>query len=55
MSEKAQKIFNNVVINNEVGSVRAFGEAMREKLNDAYEVRKVGLTASIFNKPKTEK
>jgi len=50
MSEKAHKIFNNVVTNNKVGSAKAFGEAIRDKLNDALEVRKVGLTSEIFNK-----
>lgn len=52
MSEKAQKIFNNVVTNNQLGSAKAFGEAIRDKLNDALEVRKVGLTSEIFNKAK---
>ena len=52
MSEKAQKIFNNVVTNNKLGSAKSFGEAIRDKLDDALEVRKVGLTADIFNKTK---
>jgi|TARA_R110000796_G_scaffold15052_1_gene48521 hypothetical protein len=52
MSEKVQKVFNNIVKNNKVGSAKAFGEAMREKLEDALEVRKVGLTAQIYNKQK---
>lgn len=50
MSEQAQKIFNNIVTNNKTGSAKAFGETMREKLDDAFEVRKVGLTSKIFNK-----
>lgn len=52
MSEKVNKVFNNIVKNDKVGSARAFGEAMREKLDDALEVRKVGLTSQIFNKAK---
>jgi hypothetical protein len=52
MSEQAQKILNNIVTNNKVGSAKAFGESIREKLNDALEVRKVGLTSQIFNKAK---
>jgi hypothetical protein len=52
MSEKAQKIFNNVVKNDKLGSAKAFGEAIRDKLEDALEVRKVGLTSEIFNKAK---
>lgn len=50
MSEKAQKIFNNIVKNNKLGSAKSFGEAIRDKLEDALEVRKVGLTSEIFNK-----
>jgi len=52
MSEKANKVFNNIVKNDKVGSARAFGEAIRDKLEDALEVRKVGLTSEIFNKAK---
>ena len=52
MSDKAQKIFDNIVKNNKVGSAKAFGESMREKLDDALEIRKVGLTSEIFNKAK---
>tara|TARA_A100001011_G_C14120575_1_gene761056 strand:+ start:684 stop:848 length:165 start_codon:yes stop_codon:yes gene_type:complete len=52
MSEKTQKIFNNIVTNNKVGSAKAFGESIREKLHDALEIRKVGLTSEIFNKTK---
>jgi hypothetical protein len=54
MSEKAQKIFNNLVTNNNVGAAKEFGEAIREKLNDALEVRKVGLTAKIYNTKESE-
>ena len=52
MSDTTQKVFNNIVKNNKVGSAKAFGEAIRDKLNDALEVRKVGLTSTIFNKTK---
>jgi hypothetical protein len=55
MSEKVQKVFNNIVKNNNIASTKAFGEAMREKLDDALEVRKVGLTAQIYNKQKEAK
>ena len=51
---KTQKIFNNIVTNNKVGSAKAFGQAIREKLSDALEVRKVGLTSEIFNKAKSK-
>ena len=52
MNKKVNKLFNNIVKNDKQGSARAFGEAMREKLDDALEVRKVGLTSQIFNKAK---
>tara|TARA_R110002050_G_scaffold203127_1_gene338332 strand:- start:475 stop:639 length:165 start_codon:yes stop_codon:yes gene_type:complete len=52
MSEKAQKIFNGIVTNNSVKSAKLFGQAIREKLDDALEVRKVGLTSQIFNTTK---
>jgi|TARA_R110002153_G_scaffold227561_1_gene380347 hypothetical protein len=52
MSDTTQKVFNNIVKNNKVGSAKAFGEAIRDKLNDALEVRKVGLTSEIYNKTK---
>lgn len=47
---KINKLFNNIITNNKVGSAKAFGEVIRTKLEDALEVRKVGLTAQIFNK-----
>ena len=50
MSEKAQQIFNNIVQNNERESIAAFGTGIREKLDDALEIRKVNLTTDIFNK-----
>ena len=50
MSENTQKVFNSVVTNNKVAAAQSFGRAIREKLSDALEVRKVGLTAEIFNK-----
>ena len=50
MNDKVQKIFNNVVTNNHLGFARAFVEVISDKLDDALEVRKVGLTSEIFNK-----
>ena len=52
MSEKAQKILNNIVTNNKLGATKSFGDSIREKLDDALEVRKVGLTSQIFNNVK---
>ena len=49
MSEIAQKIFNNIVKNDEKEAVDAFGEGIREKLDDAYEVRKAKLAADMYN------
>ena len=50
MSDKVEKIFNGIITNDKKTATQALGAAMREKLNDAYEVRKVGLTSTIFNK-----
>jgi len=47
---KAQDIFNGIVKNDEESTQRAFEQAIKDKLNDALEVRKVGLTAQIYNK-----
>jgi RNA polymerase subunit RPABC4/transcription elongation factor Spt4 len=55
MSETAKKIFNNIVINDKEKSVIAFGKGIKEKLDDALEVRKVGLTAKIYNTADTTK
>jgi hypothetical protein len=49
---KAQDIFNGIVKNDEEGSQRAFEKTVKDKLNVALEVRKVGLTSEIFNKAK---
>lgn len=54
MSEKVEQIFNNLVTNDKTAATVALGAAMREKLNDAYEVRKVNLTSTIFNKKEEE-
>jgi hypothetical protein len=54
MSENTNKIFNNIVKNDNNAATIAFGTAIREKLDDALEVRKVGLTSQIFNTEKEE-
>ena len=41
MSEQAQKILNNIVTNNKVGSAKSVGDTIREKLNDALEARRI--------------
>ena len=48
--KKTTKIFNSIAKDNTKGATIAFGQAIREKLDDALEVRKVGLTSQIFNK-----
>ena len=48
--ENSEKIFNTIVQNDEKASLHAFSEGIRSKLDDALEVRKVGLTSTIFNK-----
>jgi len=46
---KVADIFNNIITDNNEGSERAFQQVIQDKLNDALEVRKVGLTATTFN------
>ena len=46
---KAEEIFKGILTNDPTKSVKAFGKGVREKLDDALEVRKVGLTSQIFN------
>lgn len=50
--KKTTKIFNSIANDNTKSATIAFGQAIREKLDDALEVRKVGLTSQIFNKAK---
>ena len=49
---KSEKVFNTIVKNDKQAATVAFSQAIREKLDDAMEVRKVGLTSEIFNKAK---
>lgn len=46
---KLDKLFNDIVKNDKKASTQSFGQAIRAKLDDALEVRKVGLTAEIYN------
>ena len=47
---KASDIFNNIITNDQEGSEKAFQEVIQDKLKDAFDIRKVGLTSDIFNK-----
>ena len=52
--KNTEKLFSSLVTDNKVAAAQNFGTAIREKLNDALEIRKVGLTAKIYNtKPTT--
>lgn len=51
---KASDIFNNIITNNQEGSEKAFQEVIQDKLQDALEIRKVGLTATTFNTTEEE-
>ena len=46
---KAADVFNNIITDNKEGSERVFQQVIQDKLKDALEVRKVGLTATTFN------
>ena len=43
-------IFNNIITNDKEGSEKAFEQVIQDKLRDALEIRKVGITSEIFNK-----
>ena len=47
---KASDIFNNIITNDKEGSEKAFEQVIQDKLKDALEIRKVGITSEIFNK-----
>ena len=47
---KASDIFNNIITNDKEGSEKAFEQVIQDKLQDALEIRKVGITSEIFNK-----
>lgn len=49
MNDKIQDLFNTIATNDTSNSSEIFGEAIRQKLESALEVRKVGLTSEIFN------
>ena len=53
MSEEATKLFNALVSDNTERAKEAFDQAITSKLEDALEVRKVGLTGQIFNNQTT--
>lgn len=48
MSDIAQQLFNKIIKSEPMVDV-AFGKAVREKLNDALEIRKISLTSDIYN------
>ena len=47
--EQTEKLFNALVSGNEQVVQQAFHDAMGEKIQQAYDIRKVNLTSSIFN------
>ena len=51
---KASDIFNNIITNEKEGSEKAFEQVIQDKLQDALEIRKVGLTAQTFNTTEKE-
>jgi hypothetical protein len=49
MSEATTQLFNALVKDDAEQANKAFNAAMQDKVQDARDVRKVGLTAAIFN------
>ena len=47
--EQTEKLFNALVTNNAAGVQQAFQDAMGEKIQQAYDIRKVNLTSTVFN------
>lgn len=54
MNNNIQNIFDSIATDDKQKGVVNFGAAIREKLSDALEVRKIGLTTDIFNKTQEE-
>ena len=47
--EQTEKLFNALVTNSAEGVQQAFQDAMGEKIQQAYDIRKVNLTSTVFN------
>lgn len=50
MNEKIRELFNSLIKNDKGAASNNFASIMKNKLNDALEIRKVGITSKIFNK-----
>lgn len=50
--EHTKKLFNALVTNDAEGVQQAFHNAMGEKIQQAYDIRKVNLTSTVFNAQK---
>jgi hypothetical protein len=48
--ENTEELFNALVSNDENEIQHAFNTAMAEKMQQALDIRKVGVTADIYNK-----
>jgi len=44
-----EKLFNNLVNNDEISALESFNSAIQDKLNQAMEIKKVAITADVFN------
>ena len=53
--EKIKDLFNSLVKQDEVQAQADFGAAIGEKLQQALDVRKISVTADVFNKPQSVK
>lgn len=47
--ENTEKLFNNLVNSDEISALESFKAAIQDKFNQAMEVKKVAITADVFN------
>lgn len=47
--ENTEKLFNDLVNNDETSAFESFKDAIQDKFNQAMEVKKVAITADVFN------
>jgi hypothetical protein len=50
-----EKLFNNLVNNDEISALESFNSAIQDKLNQAMEIKKVAITADVFNESNYER
>lgn len=54
MNKEVQELFNNIVNSNEDSAWESFEAAIDSKLSDALDVKRVAVTADVFNATEEE-